>query len=150
MDLALIPKCLYFDHFYGHSIQYLDIFRLAAISFDSRHYHCYPLFVMSNTISLRAYKTLKECQKLFHGYRDRLGGLDKTDLLVELERYKQESARYPHHLLTVVKGEILMGVLREKSLTEEMRTYALSEERRLRIEMQKRLQEEWQQKSHIQ
>jgi hypothetical protein len=97
----------------------------------------------SNIVSMRAYKTLKECQKLFQGYRQKLMDMDKADLLLELERYRQEANRYPRHLLTVVKGEILMGVLRERSLTEELRDYALGEERRLKVEMYRRLHEEW-------
>jgi hypothetical protein len=105
---------------------------------------------MSNTVSLRAFKTLKECQRLFHGYRDRLGAMDKSDLLMEVERYKKEASSYPHHLLTVVKGEILMGVLRDRSLTDELKSYAVNEERRLKIEMYRRLHEEWNDKRVVQ
>ncbi len=97
----------------------------------------------ANVISMQAFKTLKECQRLFHGYRDRLTKMDKAELLLELERYRQEAGRYPHHLLTVVKGEILMANLREKSLSDELRTYAQKEEHRLKVEMYKRLHDEW-------
>lgn len=96
----------------------------------------------SNIVSLKAYKTLKECQKLFEGYRNRVEQMEKTDLLIEMERYRQEAARYPHHLLTVVKGEILMRAVKERSLTDELKAFALSEERRLKIEVYKRMQEE--------
>lgn len=96
-----------------------------------------------NVVSIRAFKTLRDCQRLFQGYRKKLEEMEKADLLMELERYRQEAARYPRHLLTVVKGEILMGVLRDRSLTEELRTYALHEERRLKVEMYRRLHEEW-------
>lgn len=96
-----------------------------------------------NIISLKAYRTLKECQKLFQGYRARITKMEKTDLLLELERYRKEAANYPHHLLTVVKGEILMAALKEKSLTDELKTFAASEERRLKIEVYRRLHEEW-------
>ena len=96
-----------------------------------------------NIVSLKAFKTLKECQKLFQGYRNRLTDMEKIDLLSEVERYKQEAARYPHHLLTVVKGEILMRALKDCSLTEELKSYAASEERRLKVELYKRLHEEW-------
>lgn len=96
-----------------------------------------------NIVSLKAYRTLKECQRLFHGYRDRLGKMEKADLLQELERYRKEATNYPHHLLTVVKGEILMNALKERSLTSELKAFALSEERRLKIEVYKRLHEEW-------
>ncbi|HEY8278286.1 MAG TPA: hypothetical protein VIH99_01600 [Bdellovibrionota bacterium] len=96
-----------------------------------------------NIVSLKAFRTLKECQKLFQGYRARLGKMDKTDLLLELERYRKEAANYPHHLLTVVKGEILMNALKTRSLTDDLKNFALTEERRLKVEVYRRLHEEW-------
>lgn len=96
-----------------------------------------------NIISLKAYRTLKECQKLFQGYKGRLAKMEKMDLLLELDRYKKEAANYPHHLLTVVKGEILMTALKERSLTEDLKSFAQNEERRLKVEVYKRLHEEW-------
>jgi hypothetical protein len=96
-----------------------------------------------NIVSLKAYRTLKECQRLFQGYRGRLGKMDKVDLLQELERYRKEAANYPHHLLTVVKGEILMEALKDRCLTQELKAFAVSEERRLKVEVYKRLHEEW-------
>lgn len=96
-----------------------------------------------NIISLKAYRTLKECQKLFQGYKGRLSKMEKTDLLLELDRYKKEAANYPHHLLTVVKGEILMTALKDRSLTEDLKSFAMNEERRLKVEVYKRLHEEW-------
>jgi hypothetical protein len=96
-----------------------------------------------NLVSLQAFKTLKECQRLFQGYRERLSDMEKADLLMELERYRTEASRYPHHLLTIVKGEILMNIVREKSLTDELRAYASGEEHRLKVEMYRRLHEEW-------
>ena len=96
-----------------------------------------------NVISLKAARTLKECQKLFEGYRGRVHKMDKTDLLVELERYRTESDRYPHHLLTIVKGEILLHAVKSRSLTTELKEFASKEERRLKVELYKRLHEEW-------
>jgi hypothetical protein len=101
----------------------------------------------ANVISMQAFKTLKECQRLFHGYKERLAKMEKVELLQELERYRQEAGRYPHHLLTVVKGEILMTNLKDKSLTDELRSFAQKEEHRLKVEMYKRLHEEWTNKS---
>ena len=96
-----------------------------------------------NVVSLKAYRTLKECQKLFEGYKKRLSKMDKMDLLLELERYKKEAANYPHHLLTVVKGEILVTSIKERSLTAELKSFAVTEERRLKIEMYRRLHDDW-------
>ena len=103
-----------------------------------------------NIVSLKAYRTLKECQKLFQGYRTRLTKMDKTDLLLELERYRKEASNYPHHLLTVVKGEILMNALKTRSLTEDLKNFALNEERRLKVEVYRRLHEEWTGSSRVQ
>ncbi len=94
-------------------------------------------------VSLKAFRTLKECQRLFDGYRNRLEKIDKADLLQEVERYRQEAANYPDHLLTIVKGEILMAAVRGRSLTSELREFATSEERRLKVNLYKRLHEEW-------
>ncbi len=96
-----------------------------------------------NVVSLKAIRTLKECQKLFEGYRLRIHKMEKTDLLVELDRYRTESSRYPHHLLTIVKGEILLQAVKDRSLTKELKDFALAEEKRLKIELYKRLHEEW-------
>ena len=96
-----------------------------------------------NIISLKAFKTLKECQRLYQGYKARLQEMEKTDLLIEVERYKQEASRYPNHLLTVVKGEILMATVKSRSLTEELKSYASNEEHRIKVELYKRLHDEW-------
>lgn len=92
-------------------------------------------------VSLRAFRTLKECQRLFHGYESKLEALDKADLLCELDRYRTEASRYPSHLLTIVKGEILMQVVKRKSLTDELRSFAELEENRIRTEVARRLRE---------
>ena len=96
-----------------------------------------------NVVSLKAVRTLKECQKLFEGYRQRVHKMEKTDLLMELDRYRTEASRYPHHLLTIVKGEILLHAVKSRSLTKELKDFASSEERRLKVELYKRLHEEW-------
>jgi hypothetical protein len=97
----------------------------------------------NNIVSLKAFRTLKECQKLFSGYKERVEKMEKVDLLIEMERYQKEASNYPHHLLTVVKGEILMAAVRDKSLSHELLSFAQQEERRLKIELYRRLQEEW-------
>lgn len=100
-----------------------------------------------NVISMQAFRTLKECQRLFTSYKGRLEKMEKTELLLELEKYRQEAGRYPNHLLTIVKGEIIMRAVRDASLTEEMRIFAKTEEHRLKVEMYRRLHEEWTQKA---
>lgn len=97
---------------------------------------------MSNVVYLKAYRTLKECDKLFVGYRARVEKMDRDTLLLELERYKQEAQNYPHHLLTVVKGEILMGAAKTVAVSPELRAFASREEIRLKEEVRKRLHQE--------
>lgn len=96
---------------------------------------------MRNTVSLRAYRTLKECRVLFNGYDQRLSNMEKGELLSELERYRTESNRYPNHLLTIVKGEILMKELKKRATTAELKAYIQEEEVRLYIEINRRLYE---------
>lgn len=94
---------------------------------------------VGKVVSLRAFRTLRECQKLFKGYESKLKVMEKSDLLSELDRYRVEANRYPSHLLTIVKGEILMGVLKDRSITHDLRTYATNEGARLKGEVERRL-----------
>ena len=96
--------------------------------------------MINTVVSIRAYKTLKECQKLFASYQERITKMDKVDLLVELERYKKEAANYPSHLLTLVKGEILLKTVHAQSLSEELKGFAAQEQSRLQRELTKRLE----------
>ncbi len=95
----------------------------------------------TKVVSLRAFRTLKECQKLFQGYEMKLQSMEKTELLSELDRYRMEANRYPSHLLTIVKGEILMQVVKRRSLTSELQSFASGEELRLKSEVKRRLTE---------
>lgn len=95
--------------------------------------------MINKVVSIRAYKTLKECQKLFASYQDRITKMDKIDLLVELERYKKEASNYPSHLLTLVKGEILLKTVHSRSLSDELKGFAAQEQSRLQRELSKRL-----------
>ena len=94
---------------------------------------------VKKVVSLRAFRTLRECQKLFKGYHVKLNAMEKADLLTELDRYRVEAGRYPSHLLTIVKGEILMKVLKHRSVTDDLRNYASEEEARLQKEVERRL-----------
>ena len=67
--------------------------------------------------------------------------MEKAELLGELDRYRMEANRYPSHLLTIVKGEILMQVVKRRSLTSELQSFAYGEELRLKREVKRRLEE---------
>lgn len=61
-----------------------------------------------NVICLRSYRALKESRNLFKGYRERLWKMETAQLKEELNRYREERKNFPTHLLTLVKGQILM------------------------------------------
>ena len=94
-----------------------------------------------NVVSLKSFRTLKECQKLFAGYKDRVSKMPRVDLMAEVQRYQKEATNYPHHLLTVVKGEILMSIVKKVAITEDLRSFADKEEIRLKTEVVRRLHE---------
>lgn len=94
---------------------------------------------MENVISLKAYRTIKETQKLFAGYRTRVEKMGRDEMLEEMKRYRQEAEKYPFHLLTLIKGQILMGSAKRTALTPAFREFAMNEEARLKEEVAKRL-----------
>lgn len=94
-----------------------------------------------NVVSLKAHRTLVECRRLFRGYEARIMKMDRGLLLTEVQRYKNEAVNYPHHLLTIVKGEILMGVVKNIAVTPELKEFSAREEVRLKQEVRRRLTE---------
>jgi len=94
---------------------------------------------MNNLISLGSYRAIKKCKTLFISYKDKLERMNKNDLFIELSKYRDEVARYPNHLLTALKGEILMKVVSKKAISTELRTYAINEELRLKKTIKMRL-----------
>jgi len=95
--------------------------------------------IANNVVSIRAFRTLRECKRLFSGYQQKLYKMNKSDLLTELDRYRIEAGRYPCHLLTIVKGEILLRILKGKSLTADLKSFAAKEEKRIQLEVSRRL-----------
>jgi hypothetical protein len=93
----------------------------------------------TNVTSLTAYRTLKEYKLLFRGYEAKMRAADKHHLLVELENYRIESRRYPSHLLTIVKGQILLQQLDKVVVTPELKHFVVQELARLRVELSRRL-----------
>lgn len=59
-----------------------------------------------NVLDLKKFRTLKECQRLFGGYKNRLVAMNKEQVSEEKGRLKEEVQRYPNHLLTKVKRHI--------------------------------------------
>ncbi len=86
---------------------------------------------MGTVISLQAYKKLKECHKRCLGYQKKLMGMDNMELILELERYSEEFDKDSHSFMTVVKGRLLMRILKQKSLTNILKKYVASEEARI-------------------
>ena len=93
-----------------------------------------------NIISLKAYRTLKECRNLLSQYRCRLEKSNTSDLLVEIDRYRKEVQHYPQHLLTLVKGEILTQVCNKSTFSSEVKMFVDNEGQKLKIELRKKLE----------
>ena len=74
---------------------------------------------MENVVSLRAVRTEKECMKLFAGYKARILLMSKEEIAVEIARFQKEMQNYPNHLLTLVKGRILLQALMDRGNTNE-------------------------------
>lgn len=66
---------------------------------------------MENVVSLKAVRTEKECVKLFVGYKNRVIAFTKEEMALEIARFQKEMHNYPNHLLTLVKGRILLNAL---------------------------------------
>lgn len=72
---------------------------------------------MDNVVSLRAVRTQKECERLFEGYKKRLSVFSKDEMSTEVARFQSEMKNYPNHLLTLVKGKILLHELLRRGST---------------------------------
>jgi len=66
---------------------------------------------MENVISLKKARIEKDCVTLFAGYKARIVLMDKEEIAVEISRFQKEMHNYPNHLLTLVKGRILLNAL---------------------------------------
>ena len=74
---------------------------------------------MNNVISLQAYRVEKDCQQLFKGYKDRINNFTKEQFHQELLNFQQEFQKFPNHLLTIVKGQILLRAMIARGSTNE-------------------------------
>lgn len=100
-----------------------------------------PTAYTENVFCLKAYRTLKECKKLFTGYDTRVNNMDGVTFSEELERYRKEAENFPRHLLTVVKGEILMNAAKKAPISDELKDFSSKEAVRLKAEVSSRLHE---------
>ena len=74
---------------------------------------------MDNVVSLKAVRTQRECERLFEGYKKRLSVFTKDEMSTEINRFQNEMKNYPNHLLTLVKGKILLKELLRRGSTNE-------------------------------
>jgi hypothetical protein len=79
---------------------------------------------MGDLIDMRSVRVIREARGLLKSYRDRTEAMSATAITEELGRFREEAARYPDHTLTLVKGEILYGVLLKRDLTRSLRDAA--------------------------
>lgn len=94
---------------------------------------------MNNTINLRQYKVIKDCFLLFKGYKERIVNMSNNELVEELSRYKTEMSNYPNHLLTIVKGKLLMTEFINRDIQTD--TFVKTEKNRIELVINKRLEE---------
>jgi len=89
-------------------------------------------------VSLKQYKTLKECYKLFQGYGKSIQLYGQEQFTEEVKKYIKEASTYPHHLLTIVKGRYLINEAKNREIPE-FTSFIEQEHKRLEEEVNGRL-----------
>jgi len=98
---------------------------------------------MSNVISLRAYKVLKESEEEELAYRARILSLNKLELLEEMVNFQEErSKRGRLTSVMMTRGKYLFRALEEVADTQELKILARSYRRHLEYELQAERQRE--------
>jgi hypothetical protein len=91
---------------------------------------------MTNIVSLKAARELKEAQANDEPYRLRILALDKLELLEEMVRFQEERSKMEE--LTpamMIRGKILFKALEESAETQELRLLTRSYRRHLEYEL---------------
>lgn len=65
--------------------------------------------------------------------------MNKAELLSELEKFRKESDSFPEHLLTLVKGEILLTNVERVATTPELNRFVKKELARISHSLKVRL-----------
>lgn len=91
---------------------------------------------MSNVISLKAVREIKEARDVDFDYRALILSMDKLELLEEMVRFQEERSRTGQLTLPMmIRGQILFKALEENAETQELRILTRSYRRHLDHEL---------------
>lgn len=91
---------------------------------------------MSNVVSLRAVRDIKEAETQDSAYHAMILGMDKLELLEEMVRFQEERSKLGHLTLSMmVRGKILFKALEDSAETQELRLLTRSYRRHLEHEL---------------
>lgn len=91
---------------------------------------------MSNIVSLKAIRDVKQAQSEDHEYRAKILTMEKVELLEEMVRFQEERTRVGK--LTpamMVQGKVLFKALEESAETQELKILTRSYRRHLEYEL---------------
>jgi hypothetical protein len=92
---------------------------------------------MTNVVSLKAVREMKDAEQDDMAYRALILTMDKLELLEEMVRFQEERSRIGHLTLTMmVRGKYLFKALEESAETQELRLLTKSYRRHLEFELQ--------------
>lgn len=92
---------------------------------------------MSNVISLRAFRALKDIESEELAYRARILGMSKVELLEEMVSFQEERKRLGNLSgEMMVRGKFLFKALEEVADTQELKILSRSYRRHLEYELQ--------------
>lgn len=93
--------------------------------------------LMSNVVSLKAAREIKEAEHEDHAYRAMILSMDKLELLEEMVRFQEERSRLGQLTLPMmIKGRHLFKALEETAETQELKILTRSYRRHLDYEIQ--------------
>lgn len=98
----------------------------------------YLKLMEAEIFNLRACRVLHECRRLFFGYKNRLSQMSRLEFLGELNRYRNEVINFPNHLLTLVKGELLLSQAKRFTFDDIIQDFIKSESNRIAAEIERR------------
>ena len=92
---------------------------------------------MSNVVSLKAVRDIKDAETEDHTYRAMILSMDKLELLEEMVRFQEErSSMGQLTLAMMIKGRHLFKALEETAETQELKILTRSYRRHLDFELQ--------------
>lgn len=91
---------------------------------------------MSNVVSLKAIREVKQAEGEDDDYRLRILGMDKLALLEEMVRFQEERSRLGSLTPTMmIRGRVLFGALEGAAETRELKLLTRSYRRHLEYEL---------------